>query len=329
MQQRFFFTLFSVFILLIASCGSAPVDLSTIEGMNAALKDNPNDTAALYARARYYLTKGNADSAVVDMQQLIKIDSTRSCYFVTLADIYLVTNRTRFTRQALQKAISLDAGNLDAHMKLAELYLYVEMRQEALNALNEVLKRNKTNPKAYYLKGMVYKEGGDTALAISSFLTATEQDPQYANAFEQLGLIYAAKHDKRAIDFYNNVLKINPNNSQTRYNIGFFYQQHGELEKAIEVYTELATKDPSYPFSHYNIGFILFEFQGKPSEALPYFIQAAKVKPDYAEAIYMAGLCNEKTGNRELAIQDYREALKRNPRFELAIAALQRLGETI
>ena len=95
------------------------------------------------------------------------------------------------------------------------------------------------------------------------------------------------------------------------------------------MYTELATKDPSYPFSHYNIGFILFEFQGKPSEALPYFIQAAKVKPDYAEAIYMAGLCNEKTGNRELAIQDYREALKRNPRFELAIAALQRLGETI
>lgn len=314
-------------LVLMASCGEKPADLSTIEGMNAALAENPNDTAALYARARYFLGKGKPDSAVVDMQQLIRIDSTRSSYFVTLADIYLVTNRTRFTRQALQKAISLDASNTDAHMKLAELYLYVEMRQEALNSLNEVLKRNKTNPKAYYLKGMVYKEGGDTSLAISSFLTATEQDPQYANAFEQLGLIYAAKHDKRAIDFYNNVLKVNPNNSQTRYNIGYFYQQHGELDKAIEVYSELATKDPAYPFSHYNIGFILFEYQNKPAEALPYFLQAAKVKADYAEAIYMAGLCNEKLGNKELALQDYQEALKRSPGFELAANAIQRLGQ--
>jgi len=295
--------------------------------MYAALAENPNDTTALYARARYFLQAGNADSALLDMQRLIAIDSTRAAYFITMGDIYLVSNRTRYTRQALQKAISLSPERVDAHMKLAELYLYVEMRQDALNELNEVLRRNKTNPKAYYLKGIIYKEGGDTALAISSLLTASEQDPQYADAYEQLGLIYAAKHDPRCLDFYNNVLRINPANSLTKYNIGYFHQTHGALDKAMETYDLLMKADPKFPLAPYNMGFILFEYQNKPKEALPYFMQAASLKPDYAEAVYMAGLCNEKLGNKEGAIIDYRDALKRRPGFELALSGLQRLGE--
>jgi len=316
-----------LFLLVLASCGDAPVDLTSIGGMNQALEQNPADTAARYARARYYLQNGKADSAMADMQELIKIDSSRSNYFLTLGDIYLVTNRTRYTKQALEKAISLDKTNQEAHMKLAELYLYVEMRQDALNELNEVLRINKNNPKAYYLKGIIYKEGGDTALAMSSFLTTTEQDPNYALAFEQLGLLYAAKHDPRCVDFYKNVLKINPSNTQARYNIGYFYQSHGELEKAVEVYNEISVKDPKFPNAPYNIGFILFEYQNKPAEALPYFLQAISIDQNYVEAIYMSGLCNERTGNKELAIKDYRDALKRNPQFDLAIEGLKRLGQ--
>jgi tetratricopeptide (TPR) repeat protein len=136
-----------LFLLVLASCGDAPVDLTSIGGMNQALENNPADTAARYARAKYYLQNGKADSAMADMQELIKIDSSRSNYFLTLGDIYLVTNRTRYTKQALEKAISLDKTNQEAHMKLAELFLYVEMRQDALNELNEVLRINKNNPK--------------------------------------------------------------------------------------------------------------------------------------------------------------------------------------
>jgi tetratricopeptide (TPR) repeat protein len=321
------FASFFLLAFLFASCGETPVDLSTISGMNRALEQNPSDTTARYARAKYYLKIGKADSALIDMQNLIKVDSSRVDYFLTLGDVYLVTNRTRYTKQALQKAVMLDKSNQEAHMKLAELFLYVEMRQDALNELNEVLRINKNNPKAYYLKGIIYKEGGDSALAISSFLTTTEQDPNYALAFEQLGLIYAAKHDPRCIDFYNNVLKINPTSSQTLYNIGYFYQTHGDLDKAVEVYKEISVKDPKFPNAPYNIGFILFEYQNKPAEALPYFLQAISINPNYVEAIYMSGLCNEKSGNQELAIKDYQAALKKNPNFELAIEGLKRLGE--
>ena len=317
--------LLSASLFLLYACNGNNYNRNSLEGMNAAIEANPTDTAARFARARYYQTKGKTDSALADIQVLLKTDSNNVHYFLTAADLYLMSNKTRYTRQALLRAVSLNSEMVEPHMKLAELYLYVQMRQEAINELNEVLKRNVKNPKAYYLKGMIYKESGDTSLAISSFLTTTEQDKNYALAYEQLGLIYAGRGDKRCVDFYQNALRINPSNSLTRYNLGYFYQLQADTASALKEFREITRLDPRFPYAPYNIGFIIFEEQGNPKAALPYFLQAMSAKPDYFEAVYMSGLCNEKLGNPELAIRDYEQALKINPDYELAQTALARL----
>jgi tetratricopeptide (TPR) repeat protein len=317
--------LLTLVLFTLYSCDGKNYNLDSLEGMNAAIKANPTDTAARFARARYYQTKGKTDSALADIQVLLKTDSTNMHYFLTAADLYLMSNKTRYTRQALLRAVSLNSEMVEPHMKLAELYLYVQMRQEAINELNEVLKRNVNNPKAYYLKGMIYKESGDTALAISSFLTTTEQDKNYALAYEQLGLIYANRGDKRCVDFYQNALRINPSNSLTRYNLGYFYQLQADTSNALKEFREITRLDPRFPYAPYNIGFIIFEMQGNPKAALPYFLQAISAKPDYYEAVYMSGLCNEKMGNSDLAKRDYEQALKINPNYELAQTAMARL----
>ncbi|MCC6769405.1 MAG: tetratricopeptide repeat protein [Bacteroidia bacterium] len=294
--------------------------------LDALLKKNPADTAALYARAKYFVEKKVLDSALLDMQQLIKIDSSRAAYFVTLGDVYLFTNRTRYTRQAFEKAIKLNPDHEEAHMKLAELFLYVEMYTEALDQLNAVLKVNRRSPKAYYMKGMVYKEAGDTTLALSSFLTATEQDPEYALAFEQMGLIYAAKKDKRAPDFYQTALRLNPNSPTVLYNLGLYYQNNNQPEKAIEVFQDLLNKNPTYAYAAYNIGFIKSEIYKKPDQALEWFNKARSIQPEYAEAHYMAGYCQEALGKKQEAINAYRQTLNVNPAFAMARQALTRLG---
>jgi tetratricopeptide (TPR) repeat protein len=290
------------------------------------LRNKPGDTAALFARAHYFIGQKKMDSALVDMQNLLRIDSSRAAYYVTLGDIYLFTNRTRYTRLAFEKAISLDPENEHAHMKLAELYLYVEMHKEALDQLNYVLKINRNNPRAYYMKGMVYKEAGDTNLALSSFLTATEQDPEYALAFEQMGLIYAVNHDPRAPDFYKTALRINPNSPTVMYNLGLYYQENGQPEKAIETYQELLKLSPGYAYAAYNIGYIKSEIEKAPAEALEWFLKASSINPAYPEAHYMVGYCQEALQKKGEAIEAYRKSLKASPSFILARQALQRLG---
>ena len=321
------FICFLVLCIALISCGTdTPADLNSIEGLNSAIENDPSNAELWFARGKLYLEKQRADSALINVLEAVKLDSSKANYYITLGDIYLVTNQTRFTRQALERAVKLEPTSQSAHMKLAELYLYVEMRKESLNEINEVLKLDKRNPKAYYLKGIVYKELGDTGLAVSSFITATEQDQEYVFAYEQLGLMYAARHDKRALGFYQNALKVNPKNSLVRYNMGYFLQQEGEIEQATEVYKELIATDPSYANAYYNLGFISLEFQNKPDEALGWFEKAAKANPRYAEAVYMRGLCNEKLQKKELAIADYQASLTINPGFNLPLNALARLG---
>lgn len=312
---------------MLCSCGSkSPNPIYEPGGLNAILRKNPDDTAALFARAKHFMANKKLDSALLDMTHLIRIDSSRATYFITMGDIYLYTNRTRYTRQAFEKAIQLEPGNEEAHMKLAELFLYVEMHKEALEQLNEVLKTNRHNPKAYYMKGMVYKEAGDTSLALSSFLTATEQDQNYALAFEQMGLIYAVKHDSRASEFYKAALRINPKSPTVLYNLAKFYQDNGKPEQAVETYQELLRLSPDHAYAAYNIGYIRSELEGKPAEALDWFYKAAEMKPDYAEAHYMAGYCLEELGKKNDAIDAYRRSLRVSPAFLLARQALTRLG---
>jgi len=304
-------------------------DLTTIEGINAVLKENPKDTAALFARAKFFLGQNKPDSAIIDLQQLVAVDSTKSDYYMLMGDVYLTTNRTRYTRQALERAVKLNPNNVEAHMKLAELYLYVEMRQEALNEINLALRLDQKFPKAYYLKGMIYKEIGDTSLAFSSFMTTIEQDPRNGAAYEQLGLLLAERGDKKAVDYYQNALRINPQNSLTRYNLGIFYQEQGAFEAAMEVYKELVTIDPNYSDAYYNMGYIIFTQNRSIEKALEFFQKATITNPAYAEAFYMRGLCQEELGKKEIAIADYKESARLNPKFDLPKNALNRLGVSL
>lgn len=314
--------------LLLISCSTGVIefDPNNWQSVNNALNKNPDYHPALYARSNLYLQKGRLDSALMDIAKAIEIDSLQASYYVTRADIYLMTNQSRLTKENLQMAIKVDPNYEEAHMKLAELYLYVLMYQEALDELNEVLKTNVNNPKAYYLKGIIYKEIGDTSLAISSLMTTTEQDPQYALAFEQLGLIYASKMDDKAVDFYNRAIAINPKNPQTRYNKGIFLQDKGDFESAIATYKELMTYSPEFVFAPFNIGYIHFYELNQPEEAMTYFNRAIELNPTYAEAWYMKGLVYETMKEKNLAIEQYKKAKEINNAHLKARERLQALG---
>ncbi len=323
------FKLLSVlcFSALVFACSQPEVaDLSSRETIEKLLSENPLNAEALHARAKLHIKESNADSALIDAIHAVEQDSTKSEYFITLADIYLIKNQTRYTRQALEKAIVLNPDSKEAHMKLAELFLYVEMRQEAINEINEVLKRDKNNPKAYYLKGIIYKESGDTSLAISSFLTTVEQDPNYLLAFEQLGLVFAESGNPRAIDFYETAIKLDPKNSLTRYNLGMYYQSNNLPDEAIQVFKELIQIDPSFANAHYNLGYLAIEESNDYSAALEHFKSAEIANPSYAAAVYMQGVCYEKTGRRDDAIGLYKKSVQIDPRFNLAKDGLIRLG---
>ena len=299
--------------------------LPELSVLNEKIMSAPNNADLYHQRANYFFENKDFEAAMADMGRALKIDSAKSDYYYTLSDIYFVTNKTSKSKAALEKSIALNPQNTKAVMKLAELYYYVKQYKESIQFINKVLEQDQYNAKAYFMKGMNYKEFGDTGKAISSMQTAVEQDPEYYAAFMQLGLLHAAQKNSLAVDYYNNVLRINSGSIEAYYGKAKFYQDIKEWKNAIASYDDLLKVDPEYKYAYYNLGVIHFLNLKLYDKAIGYFENAIKADPQYFEAYYAKGSCYQAMGDMNNALQDYKTVLRLNPNHTLALEEIDKI----
>ena len=334
MKNILFIFLASSLLLFSTSCGNkkdssksaAKIDSipNPLTAINARLRTNPNSADLYQERAKYYMTRKDFDAALKDMTHVLSIDSSRAEYYLTLADIYFMTNKSGASRMALDKCLSLDPKNSNCMMKLAELYFYVKQYQKSLDFLDKVLKLDQYNAKAYFMKGMNFKEAGDTIKAISSMQTAVEQDNSYYNAYIQLGLLCAAQHNKLAEDYYSNALRIQPNSLEALYDFGILYQQEKNYAKATEMYMRILSVNKDAYDPQYNLGIIKIAEKAFP-DAMKFFNEAIRIDPKNTKGYYGRGYCYQMTGDVQNAAADYKYTLTLDPNFDLAKKGLKEL----
>ncbi len=319
-----------------ASCGNngtakkatTPVssDSSSVrlDDLNAKLKEKPGSAELYEARAKYYLDQKNLTASLADMKRAMNIDSSKATSFLTLADIFFAMNKTGLSKQALIKSHLLDQKNPECIMKLAELYFYVRKYQESLNYLDEALKIDQFNAKAYFMKGMNFKEAGDTAKALSSFQTAVEQDNKYYKAYVQLGLICAAQHNRLAEEYYADALRLQPANTEVLYDYAKLCQDEGNYPKATEVYKHLLSIDKTFFDAQYNLGVLAVDRKDYP-EAIHCFSDAIGINPKNAKGYFGRGYTYQVMGQAQNAAADYKYSLTLDPEYGPAKDALNQL----
>lgn len=334
------YKIISLFILLVAlfACNTntnqpnQPNDVvvttmpKELADINARIDKDPINSALFYERAKYYQNIRDLNAALRDMQYAIQYDSTQAPYYLTISDLYLQLNQTGKTKTSLEKCLTVDVNNTDAMLKLAELYFYVKKYEESIRYINDALKVNQYISKAYFLKGMNYKEIGDTTKAVSSMITATEQDPDYYAAYLELGVLHAIKKNKIAISYYDNALRINSRSTDALYNKGKFYQDIKEWDNATRIYTELLAVDPKYKYAHYNLGAIALSKKDYDN-SLRFFTNAINSDPNYAQAFYARGTAYFQKGDRLHAKVDYQMAIQVDPKFQAAYDALAEIAK--
>ncbi len=305
----------------------APIDSipSELADINKKIYADPKNPVYYHERAKYYFGKKDIKSAASNMKVVMDLDSTKAIYLITLADIYFVQNKTLLAKNTLENAISKEPNNDVALVKLAELYLYVRKYDQSMELLNRALKANKTNAKAYFIKGYVFKEKGDTIKALSSFQTAIEQDQDYYNAYMQMGLLFSAKKNPLALQYFNNALNIDPKSEEAIYAIGMFFMETGDYNKSIIQFTNLLKLNPKNTDAHFNLGYIHFKYLKVYQQAIKHFNDAINVDPNFERAYYMRGLCYETLGDIARAKSDYGKALQIDPQYELANEGLKRV----
>lgn len=298
-----------------------------LKQLNADLLKDPENASLYNKRAVIYLKLKQYDEAVGDAIRSIKIDSTKAGFYITLADVYFAFNKTRASKETLEKTVNKFPENTDAHLKLAELFYLVRQYEPAIAEINKALKVNENIAKAYYLKGCVFKEMGDTSKAISSMVTAVEQDNIYFEAFVDLGVLYSAKRNPLAFQYFENALKLKPTNEIVLYDVAKLLQDMKRDEESIVQYGKLLELNKNHTQALYNLGAIHLERKKDPSKALDYFTKAIAVDPKYTEAYFARGVCFEFLKDLSNAKADYNMCLQLSPNYEPAIDALNGLSK--
>jgi tetratricopeptide (TPR) repeat protein len=296
-----------------------------LKAVNSELLKDPGNTDLYDKRAKIYLSLREFPEAINDAKRAIRMDSTKANYYITLVDVYFSQNNTRLAKELLEITAAKFPDNVEALLKLAELYFLVKQYQKGIDFVNKALRINENLAKAYYIKGSIYRESGDTAKAISSLETAIEQDNKYTDAFYDLGIMYAARRNPLALEYYNNALKIDPANENAKYARAKLLQDFGKIDEAIQGYEAILAENKNCDNCYYNIGAIYLEIKKDPKKALEQFTKAIEVNPNYVEAYFARGYTYTKLKDKESAKADYNMCLKIQPNYDAATTELNNL----
>ncbi|MFA4852356.1 MAG: tetratricopeptide repeat protein [Bacteroidales bacterium] len=296
-----------------------------ITKLNAKIAANPDNPDLYNERAKLLIEKQKLDEAFSDIRTALNIDSSKAQYFLTLSDVYFAMGKIKNCKRAIEKSLALDPDYAEADLKYAELNLYFKEYKKTIEYIDKALAIDKINAKAYFMKGMTYKETGDTAKAVSNFKKTIDHDPEYYHAFIQLGILFSVKKNKLAVDYFMNAIKLNPKSTEARYGLGMFYQETEEYDKAIIEYDSILRIDPKYKFAHYNLGYVHLVYLKVYSQSVKHFTNAITCDPKYVEAYYNRGYSYELMGDIQNAKTDYNKALELRPNYQKPIDGLNRL----
>ena len=108
-------------------------------------------------------------------------------------------------------------------------------------------------------------------------------------------------------------------------NRGFAYRRLKQYHRAIQDYNEAIRLNPRYAGAYNNRG-IGYANLKQYRRAIQDYNEALLINPRYAKLYANRGLAYEQLEQKQLAIRDYRKFLSLRPRHPFGLAGLKRLG---
>ncbi len=306
---------------------TAPVTINdAIRILTDSIIKDSTDSHLYLSRAKAYFANEQVGQAMVDINKALQQDPNNIDTYLLLADVYYALGDQDNIASTLNRAVSINALDARPLVKLAELNLLQQNFNLAFAYVDKALGLSSYNPKAYFVKGMscmAYKQ--DTANALRNFLLAAEQDEDFYDPVEQISRIYAVQQPSYALEYLRKAQKRFPDMPTARYELAMYLQSHGEPEEALAHYDTILMK---YPYNYivlFNKGYVNYVYLMDNEAALEHFNRALTINPDYIDAKYNKGRVLEQMGDYSQAIEIYKDVLKTQPNYKLAVDALNRV----
>ena len=276
-----------------AGAGRADQDQPEIAALTRAIEDDHQSVQAWKNRAEAHRIAKNMRASIADYDMAVALDPQAALTFNDRGIVYFQMGQYERARNDLNWALTLDPGE-----KLA-----------------------------LFNRGLLHFELGQYAAAESDFGAFVKQEPEDGEAWRRRGQSrFSLGNWDGAIDDYTKAIAIDANDTEAlafrcgaQINLEKYDRAEADCRAALKIDDGLALALNNLAWLHYK--------RAEHREGLALAEKAVKAAPEDANYWDTRAHLLEALGERDLAISDYRAALKRNPKLKESIAGLKRLGE--
>jgi tetratricopeptide (TPR) repeat protein len=252
--------------------------------------------------------RGHVDEAILHYRKALEIDGNDAAGHNGLALALVRKGQYDEAMAHFRKALQLKPDYAEVYFNLGNYYW---ARHEDIDKADSARAKAAT---ADAREGEAPLESA-TDRAIENYQNALRINADYAEAHGSLGLVLAARGRlDQAIEHYEKALQLKPNLAETHNGLGVLLASKGQHKEALVHFRKAIEIKWDYPEAHFNFANSLAAC-GEWQEAIYNYQNAMALKPDWAEACNGLGAALAKQGKHDEAIQRFRQALKLNPKY--------------
>ncbi len=301
--------------------------LSEYDAITDSIMSDTANIALYVKRAQVNLANERVSMAIKDINSALSINKKDIDALLVLADIYYALGDEDNILLTLNKATEYAPLDTRPIIKLSELSFLQGNIRMAGAYVDKALELDRFNPRAYFMRGMIQLSNNDTVNALKNFMTSRLQQDDFIDPIIQIAHIYAAKGDTIAKAFFEEAIRVAPQDYTLYYDYAMYLQENDYPEEALSYYDTLLNVIPNNPDFIYNKGYVYLVYLEDTQKALECFDKVLQIDPTSINALFNKGRTYELMGDFINAKSIYRQILRRNPDYQLAVDAINRLGE--
>ena len=289
-------------------------------------KDDPKDLLDYHFILEQLLVSfGNKDYEKMEMcaAQMAELRPDLTTPYEKLGVIAMRQKEYSKALVNFQKMIEIEPDNDWAKQKVGVMHLKLRNYEQAIEAFGVIIRERKQDPDsrpksvavAYSDRGMAYINMQDYDRAIEDFNQVLKLDPTHAQSFNNRGTAYVYKgnYDLGIRDF-NKAIELDPKLAAAYHSRGAAYARQGKFEQArpdFDIAIELAPED----INAYNSRGLTLKNMGEDYLAIRDFSKIIELDPEFFSAYNQRGMAYTKRGELSRAIADFSEVIRLRPNW--------------
>lgn len=292
-----------------------------IELFQKILVDQPNAENVRASLARAYSKQGDQKRAIEVYEQIVKNEPYRYQIYLQIAELYEEMKDWPRAMTNYHLSLSANANQLYPYLRMVLIELKNKQTDAALKTLEIAREKFPNTPQVSYFYGLAYsaskeygralqsieeaeklaqkynpdmlnagfyfyygsalERSGQFDSAVEKLVKSLEIDPDYAEACNYLGFMYADKNVKldEAMKLIERALAYEPDNGAFLDSLGWVYYRKGKLDKSLEYLLRAVKAMGSDATIFEHLGDV-YRQMGKVAEAIEYYQKAVELDPD-------------------------------------------------